>query len=418
MKKIKINDNTNKKVIIAISCVFIIIIGIIILFNIIIKNKITKEVATVPIDSNSLATDNQIEWFTNEENNTIDIDDIIAKNLNESGKEELETEVVELEYETEYQNNDKLPKGMVKVLQQGQDGKQELIIKKEYKGDEEISNEQIGRKILTPCVNKIVEVGTAAYNDKRKIKSGDTVYSTPYTLALREENKKDAEVIITIKQDSKLKIIKKSNSWYYVQYDSYYGWVEEDCVTYINKNTNNYNNNNTKHSKAELLSKLNKNMNLMQPSGLTLEQFKKVLSNDSQDKNKVFEKNAEYFYYIEQQYGINGVFVAAIGIHESAWGTSKIATNKKNLFGYGAYDMSAYSSAYSYNGYAAGIDMIARVLVKHYLNPAGTSIYNGEVATGRYYCGRTLSAVNKKYASDKNWNNSVYKWMQYLYNKL
>ena len=418
MKKIKINDNTNKKVIIAISCVFIIIIGIIILFNIIIKNKITKEVATVPIDSNSLATDNQIEWFTNEENNTIDIDDIIAKNLNESGKEELETEVVELEYETEYQNNDKLPKGMVKVLQQGQDGKQELIIKKEYKGDEEISNEQIGRKILTPCVNKIVEVGTAAYYDKRKIKSGDTVYSTPYTLALREENKKDAEVIITIKQDSKLKIIKKSNSWYYVQYDSYYGWVEQDCVTYINKNTNNYNNNNTKHSKAELLSKLNKNMNLMQPSGLTLEQFKKVLSNDSQDKNKVFEKNAEYFYYIEQQYGINGVFVAAIGIHESAWGTSKIATNKKNLFGYGAYDMSAYSSAYSYNGYAAGIDMIARVLVKHYLNPAGTSIYNGEVATGRYYCGRTLSAVNKKYASDKNWNNSVYKWMQYLYNKL
>lgn len=418
MKKIKINDNTNKKVIIAISCVFIIIIGIIILFNIIIKNKITKEVATVPIDSNSLATDNQIEWFTNEENNTIDIDDIIAKNLNESGKEELETEVVELEYETEYQNNDKLPKGMIKVLQQGQDGKQELIIKKEYKGDEEISNEQIGRKILTPCVNKIVEVGTAAYYDKRKIKSGDTVYSTPYTLALREENKKNAEVIITIKQDSKLKIIKKSNSWYYVQYGSYYGWVEEDCVTYINKNTNNYNNNNTKHSKAELLSKLNKNMNLMQPSGLTLEQFKKVLSNDSQDKNKVFEENAEYFYYIEQQYGINGAFVAAIGIHESAWGTSKIATNKKNLFGYGAYDMSAYSSAYSYNGYAAGIDMIARVLVKHYLNPAGTSIYNGEVATGRYYCGRTLSAVNKKYASDKNWNNSVYKWMQYLYNKL
>ena len=418
MKKIKINDNTNKKVIIAISCVFIIIIGIIIIFNVIIKNKITKEVATVPIDSNSLATDNQIEWFKNEENNTIDIDNIIAKNLNESGKEEIETEVVELEYETEYQNNDKLPKGMVKVLQQGQDGKQELIIKKEYKGDEEISNEQIGRKILTPCVNKIVEVGTAAYYDKRKIKSGDTVYSTPYTLALREENKKDAEVIITIKQDSKLKIIKKSNSWYYVQYDSYYGWVEQDCITYINKNTNNYNNNNTKHSKAELLSKLNKNMNLMQPSGLTLEQFKKVLSNDSQDKNKVFEENAEYFYYIEQQYGINGVFVAAIGIHESAWGTSKIATNKKNLFGYGAYDMSAYSSAYSYNGYAAGIDMIARVLVKHYLNPAGTSIYNGEVATGRYYCGRTLSAVNKKYASDKNWNNSVYKWMQYLYNKL
>ena len=159
-------------------------------------------------------------------------------------------------------------------------------------------------------------------------------------------------------------------------------------------------------------------MNLMKPSGLTLEQFKKILSGNKQDKNKVFEQNAEYFYYIEKQYGINGVFVAAIGIHESGWGTSKIATNKKNLFGYGAYDMSAYSSAYSYKEYAASIDMIARVLVKYYLNPKGTSIYNGEVATGKFYNGKTLSAVNKCYATDKSWQNGVYEWMQYLYNRL
>ena len=80
--------------------------------------------------------------------------------------------------------------------------------------------------------------------------------------------------------------------------------------------------------------------------------------------------------------------------------------------------MSAYSSAYSYNGYAAGIDMIARVLVKHYLNPKGTSIYDGEKATGRFYSGKTLTAVNKRYATDKSWSSSVYKWMQYLYKKL
>ena len=98
--------------------------------------------------------------------------------------------------------------------------------------------------------------------------------------------------------------------------------------------------------------------------------------------------------------------------------SSKIATNKKNLFGYGAYDMNAYASAYQYNGYAAGIDMIARVLVKNYLNPKGTSIYNGEIATGKYYNGSTLSAVNKKYATDKKWADSVYTWMKYLYNKL
>ena len=157
-------------------------------------------------------------------------------------------------------------------------------------------------------------------------------------------------------------------------------------------------------------------MSLNKPSGLTLEQFEKIFKNEEKDKNCVFKDNAKYFYYIEQSYGINGVFVAAIGIHESAWGTSKIATNKMNLFGYGAYDMSAYS--YEYNGYAAGIDMIARVLVKNYLNPKGTSIYNGEVATGKYYNGNNLAGVNKKYATDINWANSVYKWMKYLYNKL
>lgn len=158
-------------------------------------------------------------------------------------------------------------------------------------------------------------------------------------------------------------------------------------------------------------------MPLNQPSGFTLEQFKTALT-DSKDKNKVFEENAEYFYYIENQYNINGMFVAAIGIHESAWGTSKIAKNKYNLFGYGAYDSNPYNGAYTFSSYSESIDLIARVLVKHYLNPKGTSIYDGQVATGKYYNGNTFSAVNQKYATDKNWANAVYKWMVYLYNKL
>ena len=416
MNKIKINDNKQKKIIISIIISLVSIIIIVSIFSIIITLQAKKSVVTVYAEKNPKQNE-EIEWFAEDEK--IDINDIINQNLNNQEKDQIETEVVALEYETEYQNNDKLPKGMVKVLQQGQDGEQQLIIKKKYAGDTVVSDEQIGRKIVTPCINKIVEVGTASKYSNYKIKVGDTVYSTPYTLAIREEDKKDAEVLISVNQDSKLKVLKKSNSWYYVRYSSsYFGWVEEDCVTYINPEKITYNESNTKYSKSQLTSGLSKNMNLMKPSGLTLEQFKKILSGNKQDKNKVFEQNAEYFYYIEKQYGINGVFVAAIGIHESGWGTSKIATNKKNLFGYGAYDMSAYSSAYSYNGYAAGIDMIARVLAKYYLNPKGTSIYNGEVATGKFYNGKTLSAVNKCYATDKSWQNGVYEWMQYLYNRL
>ena len=58
------------------------------------------------------------------------------------------------------------------------------------------------------------------------------------------------------------------------------------------------------------------------------------------------------------------------------------------------------------------------MFAKYYLNPNGTKIYNGEIATGSHYNGPNLTGVNKKYASDTNWANSVYKWMKYLYNKL
>lgn len=137
-----------------------------------------------------------------------------------------------------------------------------------------------------------------------------------------------------------------------------------------------------------------------------------------QDSNKIFEQNAEYFYYIEKQYNINGIFVAAIGIHESNFGKSQISLDKKNLFGYGANDSNPYNNAYDFSDYSEGIDLIARVLTKYYINPAGTKIYDGQVATGDYYYSSTLSGVNEKYATDKNWANSVYKWMTYLYNRI
>lgn len=162
---------------------------------------------------------------------------------------------------------------------------------------------------------------------------------------------------------------------------------------------------------------LNFNIALNKPSGFTLEQFTKALT-DSKDKNKIFEKNAKYFYYVEKQYNINGMFVAAVGIHESAWGTSRIALNKNNLFGYGAYDSNPYNGAYTFDDYAEAIDLVSRVFVKYYLNPKGEKIYDKQVSNGRYYSGNTLSAVNKRYASDKNWANGVYTHMQYLYNKV
>ena len=347
--------------------------------------------------------------------NEIDIDEIINEN-SDSGKTIQITQKEEvLEYLTEYRTNKDIPKGISYVVQEGRQGTQNITIKSTYKDGELLSEEQIGADVVKASCNKIIEIGGASYTSNYKAKICDVVYVTSDELGLMESETEDSRRITTLKRNDNLKILKISQNWYEISYQNMTGWVKSECTTYIDSTKENTQT--TIKSKQELNSNLNINIALNKPSGLSLEQFKKVL-NDSKDKNKIFSNNAEYFYYIEKQYNINGIFVAAVGIHESAWGTSKIALQKNNLFGYGAYDSNPYNGAYNFSNYSESIDLISRVFVKYYINPKGTSIYGGETAIGTYYNGATLNGINKKYASDKNWANSVYSHMQYLYNKL
>lgn len=345
------------------------------------------------------------------------IDNIIEENAKKVISQEIITEEIDLEYTTVYKNNNELPKGQLQILQEGRDGKQLIVNKKTYQKGELIKEEQTGRVVTKAALNKIVEVGTGVKTSIHKVKKGDILYVTSYTLDLMQEKSKESNKITTLSKDNQVKVLEVSNEWYKISYKAFIGWADANCLIYKEKQIEESGASQGK-TKEKLIASLNKNMKLNTQSGLTLEQFKKVLSNNENDKNKTFEQNAEYFYYIEKQYNINGIFVAAVGIHESNWGSSKIALNKKNLFGYGASDSNPYENAYKFGNYSEGIDMIARVFVKYYINPSGTKIYDSEIATGKYYSGSTIADVNKKYATDKNWNNGVYKWMQYLYNRL
>ena len=362
-----------------------------------------------------------IEALTMEENeNKLNIEEILKKNTKSPEKKSLSTEIVDLEYKTEYKDNEELPKGTMQVIQEGRDGSQEIIIIKTYEGDEFIDEERITSKITKASVNKIVEIGIGSGTNNYKPKVGDTVYVTSETLAIRKDPNNKANVLCTINKEQDVSIVEIENDWFKVKYSTYVGYAPANCFTNINPNAINVADlqDGVEYTREQLISTLDFNMDLNKPSGLTLDQFKKVLSGNSGDTQKVLENNAEYFYYIERQYNINGIYVASMAIHEGGWGTSKIANDKKNLFGYGAYDSNPYGGAYSFGTYAEGIDLVARMLVKYYLNPAGTIIYEGEVATGSYYNGPNLTGVNTRYASDKNWANAVYKWMQYLYNRL
>lgn len=362
---------------------------------------------------------NIIEETKISEAKEIDIEKIIRENEKKGQKEEYSVEETILEYITKYRDNSTLPKGTIQVIQEGREGKQEITTKRIYQNEELITEERVSSKITKASVNQIVEIGTGNYTSNYRVKIGDTLYVTSDRLSVMVEPNEQAQKITTLARGNQLKLLDIQNNWYKIACESNIGYVKSECTTYINPNQpkETEKGNTTAKSATQLMADLNFEMALNKPSGLTLEQFKKILS-DSKDSNKIFENNAKYFYYIEQQYNINGVFVAAVGIHESAWGTSQIARDKNNLFGYGAYDSNPYQGAYEFSNYSECIDLIARVFVKYYINPKGTNIYGGEKAVGTYYNGPTLRGINTRYATDKNWANSVYNHMRYLYNKL
>ena len=346
----------------------------------------------------------------------INLEELISTNTQQNSTEEFITEETDLEYITKYQSNPELPTGVIQVIQEGREGKQEVTTKKVYENGQVVSEEQISSKVTKASVNKIVEVGSGS-GKSYKVKEGDIVYTTSDRAEIRVEPNEESQKVATLGKGEKLTVLSISGNWYQIS-GSARGYIKSENTTYINPDESYENEEepSTSGSGGSIASP-SFDMSLNKPSGLSLEQFKKVLT-DSKDTNKVMQNNAEYFYYIEQQYNINGVFVAAVAIHESAWGTSRIAQNKHNLFGYGAYDSNPYNGAYEFSNYSESIDLIARVFVKYYLNPKGTAIYGGEEASGKYYNGPTLSGVNTRYATDKNWANAVYNQMKYLYNKL
>jgi beta-N-acetylglucosaminidase len=98
----------------------------------------------------------------------------------------------------------------------------------------------------------------------------------------------------------------------------------------------------------------------------------------------------------ERSYHVNARYLLAHAIEESAWGTSRIAQDKHNLYGYGADDAHPYEHAYSFPSFAACVDFVARAVAKNYLSPSGA-----------FYHGPTLRGMNVAYASDPRWSENI-----------
>ena len=360
--------------------------------------------------TNTEAEPQEVKAFE-ENQNAINILKVMIENNDQNKK--LINEERQINFETIYKDNPNLPKDEEQVAKEGENGKVKITALQEYKNGEIVNEEIIESVILEGAVQKIIYRGTSEFLSRFSVHVGDDMYLMEIA-DLKETNNQESNTLQTINRYLKVTIEEDKGDWIKVKYNEQEGFIQSDKLTseavtpMITE----------KNRIANLKQNLNFDMELNKKSGFTISDYKTILNGIASDKNNIFSDNAEVFYNIEQKYNINGVFVAAIGIHESAWGTSSLATDKHNLFGFAAYDRDPYNLAANFETYEECIDTVAKALAKNYLHTAGTSIVDDVVATASYNNGPTLTGVNTRYASDENWAGKVYKYMEFLYGRL
>lgn len=391
MKKEKVNG----RIILRISIFWILVLAVIVsLLTAFFKNYVFASYT----DGEDSSKDEQVNIEPNQ--NSVDILKLMVENNYENKK--LVNEERSIDFTTEKQNDDQIPKGEEVVEVKGEKGTKQVTALQQYNEDTFVGEEVIESVITKEPTTEIIHVGTSEFLEKLKIHIGDDVYLLEKA-DLKKEAKNKSDTLTTINRYLNLEILEVSDKWTKVKYKDYEGYLPNDKLTSEYKTPKIK----EKNRIAKLKDGLNINMDLNQVSGLNLSDFKTVLGYNASDKNKIFADNVDAFYNAEQKYKVNGIFLASIAIHESAWGTSYLAVQKKNLFGYKAYDRDPINSAQDFESYEDCINTVAEALSKNYLS-----------TTGSFYNGTTVQAVNTKYASDKAWFTKVYSYMEYLYEKL
>ena len=112
------------------------------------------------------------------------------------------------------------------------------------------------------------------------------------------------------------------------------------------------------------------------------------------------------FKEMEANYGINALYLMAHAIHESAWGTSRIAQLKNNLYGINATDTNTEENADAYASFEDSVKRAAQFIAvgnkgnDGYLQEKSWK-YNGS------FLGNKTKGMNVKYASDPYWGEKI-----------
>jgi len=128
---------------------------------------------------------------------------------------------------------------------------------------------------------------------------------------------------------------------------------------------------------------------ITKPSGFTAEMLEASFEKYG---GVALQGTGEDFVGVEDEHGINAVALAAICANETGWGTSRLAREKNNMFGWGAYDRDPYYYAVSFSSQSHSIEQVGYKIKSRYL-----------ISEGPFYNGSNLKGMNVRYATDPHW---------------
>lgn len=138
--------------------------------------------------------------------------------------------------------------------------------------------------------------------------------------------------------------------------------------------------------------KISKGMDLTKRTGLSKEDFKKAIKNLKQDTSKFFYNNADTIYDLCEKYQINEIFFCGLISAESGW---NIAGNHRRTHNY--ISLMSKGKLIQYSSTKEGLEVAAKKLHYNYLTPGG-----------KFYGGKTLAGVKKKFCPSSTWVDLVY----------
>lgn len=134
------------------------------------------------------------------------------------------------------------------------------------------------------------------------------------------------------------------------------------------------------------------NMDLTQRIGLSKEEFKMLIGNLKADTTKFFYDNSDYIYDLCEKYELNEIFFCGLISAESGW---NIAQNHRRTHNY--ISLMSNGKLIKYNSLEEGLEIAAQKLHDNYLSE-----------NGKFYYGKTLSAVKTKFCPSDTWVGLVY----------